>query len=96
MENVNLKINGLNVTAPAGSTILEAGAGGGDPHPHAVLFKRDQRDRRMPYVCGRSKRSKKSGGSMCLPGVRGHGSADKYEETDGFQKKDAGTSPVQP
>ena len=24
MENVNLKINGLNVTAPAGSTILEA------------------------------------------------------------------------
>ena len=23
MENVNLKINGLNVTAPAGSTILE-------------------------------------------------------------------------
>ena len=24
MEKVNLKINGLNVTAPAGSTILEA------------------------------------------------------------------------
>ena len=24
MGNVNLKINGLNVTAPAGSTILEA------------------------------------------------------------------------
>ena len=24
MENINLKINGLNVSAPAGSTILEA------------------------------------------------------------------------
>ena len=30
MGNVNLKINGLNVTAPAGSTILEAGTGCGN------------------------------------------------------------------
>ena len=29
MENVNLKINGLNVTAPAGSTILEAAQAAG-------------------------------------------------------------------
>ena len=29
MGNVNLKINGLNVTAPAGSTILEAAQAAG-------------------------------------------------------------------
>ena len=42
MGNVNLKINGLNVTAPAGSTILEAAQAAGIKIPTFVLFKRDQ------------------------------------------------------
>ena len=41
MGNVNLKINGLNVTAPAGSTILEAAQAAG--------IKRSMRS--APVVC---------------------------------------------
>src|SRR5699024_1835403 len=55
-------------------------AGGRDPYPHTVLLKRDQRDRRMPYVRGGSKRRKKSGGGMRSPGFRRNGSADQYPE----------------
>ena len=39
MENVNLKINGLNVTAPAGSTILEAAHGAGIRIPTLCWLK---------------------------------------------------------
>ena len=39
MENVNLKINGLNVTAPAGSTILEAAQAAGIRTPTLCYFK---------------------------------------------------------
>ena len=62
MGNVNLKINGLNVTAPAGSTILEAAQAAGITYTDSVLFKRDQRDRRLPYVRRGSKRREKSRG----------------------------------
>ena len=37
MENVNLKINGLNVTAPAGSTILEAAQAAGSASPRCAI-----------------------------------------------------------
>lgn len=39
MENVNLKINGLNVTAPAGSTILEAAQAAGIRIPTLCFLK---------------------------------------------------------
>ena len=39
MENVNLKINGLNVTAPAGSTILEAAQAAGIRIPTLCYLK---------------------------------------------------------
>ncbi len=39
MENVNLKINGLNVSAPAGSTILEAAHGAGIKIPTLCFLK---------------------------------------------------------
>ncbi len=39
MENVNLKINGLNVSAPAGSTILEAARGAGIKIPTLCFLK---------------------------------------------------------
>ncbi|MBC5687379.1 iron hydrogenase small subunit [Mediterraneibacter sp. NSJ-55] len=39
MENVNLKINGLDVTAPAGSTILEAARGAGIKIPTLCFLK---------------------------------------------------------
>ena len=39
MENVNLKINGLQVTAPAGSTILEAARGAGIKIPTLCYLK---------------------------------------------------------
>lgn len=39
MENVNLKINGLNVTAPAGSTILEAAHAAGIRIPTLCYLK---------------------------------------------------------
>ena len=39
MEYVNLKINGLNVTAPAGSTILEAAHGAGIRIPTLCYLK---------------------------------------------------------
>ena len=39
MGNVNLKINGLNVTAPAGSTILEAAQAAG-----CLLYTSDAAD----------------------------------------------------
>ena len=39
MGNVNLKINGLNVTAPAGSTILEAAQAAGIKIPTLCYLK---------------------------------------------------------
>ena len=39
MENVNLKINGLSVTAPAGSTILEAAQAAGIRIPTLCYLK---------------------------------------------------------
>jgi len=39
METVNLKINGLNVTAPAGSTILEAAQAAGIRIPTLCYLK---------------------------------------------------------
>lgn len=39
MGNVNLKINGLDVTAPAGSTILEAARGAGIKIPTLCFLK---------------------------------------------------------
>ena len=42
MENVNLKINGLKVSAPAGSTILEAAHLAGIRIPTLCYLERDQ------------------------------------------------------
>lgn len=39
MENVNIKINGLNVSAPAGSTILEAARLAGIKIPTLCFLK---------------------------------------------------------
>ena len=49
MGNVNLKINGLNVTAPAGSTILEAAQAAGIKIPTLCYLKRSMRS--APAVC---------------------------------------------
>ena len=42
METVNLTINGLKVSAPAGSTILEAAHAAGIRNSYSLLFEGDQ------------------------------------------------------
>ena len=74
MGNVNLKINGLNVTAPAGSTILEAAQAAGIKIPTLCYLKEIN-------VRRGSKRRKKSRGILCTSGCRRDGSADEYAET---------------
>ena len=66
MGNVNLKINGLNVTAPAGSTILEAAQAAGI---------------KIPTLCYLKEINEKSRGILCTSGCRRDGSADEYAET---------------
>ena len=56
MENVNLKINGLNVTAPAGSTILEAA--------HAAGI-------RIPTLCWLKEINEIGACRMCVVEVKG-------------------------
>lgn len=46
METINLKINGIEVAAPKGSTILEAARLAHIEIPYSVFLKGDQRDRR--------------------------------------------------
>ena len=95
MENVNLKINGLNVTAPAGSTILEAAQAAGIRIP-TLCYLKEINEIGACRMCVVEVKGAEIWWQHVSTGVRGHGSADKYEETDGFQKKDAGTSSVQP
>ena len=63
MGEVTIKLNGIERRVPEGITILEAAR-----DPHTLLSERYQRDRRLPDVRCRSKRSKKPGGFLCLPG----------------------------
>ena len=75
MGNVNLKINGLNVTAPAGSTILEAAQAAGIKIPTLCYLKE------INEIGACRKRRKKSRGILCTSGCRRDGSADEYAET---------------
>ena len=45
------------VTAPAGSTILEAAPAGAHRDSYLVFLKRNQRDRRLPHLCGKGQGS---------------------------------------
>ena len=56
MEMVNIKINGMPVSVPAGTTILEAATYAGIRNSHPVLSEGNQRDRRLPHLRGRSRR----------------------------------------
>ena len=53
MEMVNIKINGMPLSVPAGTTILEAARMHGIEIPTLCYLKRNQRDRRLPHLRGR-------------------------------------------
>ena len=75
MENVNLKINGLNVTAPAGSTILEAAHGAGI---------------RIPTLCWLKEINEIGACRMCVvevKGAKGLVAACVYPVSEGMEVK---------
>ena len=84
MGNVNLKINGLNVTAPEGATILEAARAAGI---------------RIPTLCYLKDINEIGACRMCVVEVKGARnlvaaceSSYKYEETAGIPEKDTAAS----
>ena len=68
MEMVNIKINGMPLSVPAGSTILEAARYAGIEYSDPVLAEGHQRDRRLPYLCGRGCPGKDPGYRLRLSG----------------------------
>ena len=76
MEKVNLKINGLNVTAPEGSTILEAAQAAGIRIP-TLCYLKDINEIGACRMC--VVEVKGARGLLCLSGVGRHGSADQHE-----------------
>ena len=81
MGNVNLKINGLNVTAPAGSTILEAAQAAGIKIPTLCYLKEINEIGACRMCVVEVKGARKSRGILCTSGCRRDGSADEYAET---------------
>ena len=66
MDMVNVKVNGIAVSVPKGSTILEAAraAWRGDSHP--LLSEGNQRNRRLPHLRGGSHRRPGTGDRLRL------------------------------
>lgn len=50
MNMINLTIDGVKVTVPQGSTVLEAAKSARDIYSHPLLSQGYQRDRRLPHV----------------------------------------------
>ena len=67
MDTIKVKINGIEVCAPKGSTILEAARLAHIEIPTLCFSEGDQRDRRLPHLRGGSERSQKPGGVLCIP-----------------------------
>ena len=88
MENITIKINGREVSAPQGSTILEAARLAQIEIPTLCYLKEIN-------VCGGSKRGSQSGDSLCISNQRRNGSLDKYTEGYCVQKKDITASFIQ-
>ena len=76
MGNVNLKINGLNVTAPAGSTILEAAQAAGIKIPTLCYLKEINEIGACRMCVVENEETGKIDASC-----RRDGSADEYAET---------------
>ena len=96
MENVNLKINGLNVTAPAGSTILEAAQAAGIRIPTLCYLKEINEIGACRMCVVEVKGARNLVAACVYPVSEGMEVLTNTKRTDGFQKKDAGTSSVQP
>ena len=86
METIKLKINGIEVTAPKGSTILEAARLAHIEIPTLCFLKRDQRNRRLPRMYCRIKKWK-AGYFLRISCGRRNGSIYQYSKGHGFQKK---------
>lgn len=75
---VNLKINGIAVTVPEGTTILQAARKAHIEIPTLCFLKDVSLRGVMPYVRGRGYRRERTGRRVRLSGGGGHGSAYQY------------------
>ena len=67
MEMVNIKINGMPLSVPAGSTILEAARYAGINIP-TLCWMKDLNEIGLPYLCGRGCPGKDPGYRLRLSG----------------------------
>ena len=80
MGNVNLKINGLNVTAPAGSTILEAAQAAGIKIP-TLCYLKEINEIGACRMCVVEVKGARNLWHLVYIRLRRNGSADEYAET---------------
>ena len=93
---VNIKINGMPLSVPQGSTILEAARYAGIHIPTLCYLKDINADRRLPDLYGRGQRRQKPGGRLCLPGQRGDGDLHQHPQGPGVPEDDLGADPLHP
>ena len=80
-DMVHVKINGIAVEVPKGSTILEAARYAGVEIP-TLCFLKDINEI-LPHLRGGSHRRPRPGDRLCVSGIRGDGGADQYRQGAG-------------
>lgn len=78
MGDITIKINGMDVTAPAGSTILEAARLAHIEIPTLCYLKDINEIGACRMVCCGSQRRENPGDSLCISDQRGYGSMDQH------------------
>ena len=94
METIKLKINGIEVTAPKGSTILEAARLAHIEIP-TLCFLKEINEIGLPRMYCRIKKWK-AGYFLRISCGRRNGSIYQYSKGHGFQKKDHPAFIIQP
>ena len=96
MEYVNIKINGVEISAPAGSTILEAARLANIEIPTLCYLKEINEIGACRMCVVEVKGARSLSDSLRISGQRRDGSLYQYAEGGRFQTEDAAASSFQP
>ena len=96
MENITIKINGMEVSAPKGSTILEAARLAHIEIPTLCFLKEINEIGACRICVVEVKGRKKPGGFLRIPDQRRHGSMDQHSKGTGVPQENPAASAFQP
>ena len=95
MGDITIKINGMDVTAPAGSTILEAARLVHIEIPTLCYLKEINEIGACRMCVVEVKGGKNIGDCLCLPDQRGYGSMDQHTKSFRIPEKDTSIASFQ-